>query len=84
MAAMAEERAHRAARGDAEAKRKLMMATLPMVRRVVRYLMRGSQDHEDAVQATMLEVLASTPRLFSESTRMLTENTPPTWSAQLT
>lgn len=51
-----------AARGQADAQRELLQRALPVVRRTVRYLLRSSQEVDDAVQASLLAVLESAGR----------------------
>jgi RNA polymerase sigma-70 factor (ECF subfamily) len=51
-----------AAGGDAKAQRELLHRALPVARRTARYLLRRSQDVDDAVQATLLAVLNSAAR----------------------
>lgn len=51
-----------AARGQPDAQRELLQRALPVVRRTVRYLLSGSQDADDAVQASLLAVLDSAGR----------------------
>jgi RNA polymerase sigma-70 factor (ECF subfamily) len=51
-----------AARGRPDAQRQLLQRALPVVRRTVRYLLRSSQDVDDAVQSSLLAVLDSAGR----------------------
>jgi RNA polymerase sigma-70 factor (ECF subfamily) len=51
-----------AARGDPKAKRDLLSVAAPVACRTVRHLLKDPQDEEDAVQSTLLAVLASAAR----------------------
>lgn len=51
-----------AARGQLDAQHELLRRALPIVRRTVRYLLRSSQDADDAMQASLLAVLDSAGR----------------------
>jgi RNA polymerase sigma-70 factor (ECF subfamily) len=59
--------ARAAARGDNDAQRKLCQCALPVARHTARHLMGRDQDVEDAIQATLLEVLRSVPRFRGQS-----------------
>jgi RNA polymerase sigma factor (sigma-70 family) len=51
-----------AARGDVAAQREVVERALPVVRHTVRQLLGSSHHVEDAIQASLLAVLRSTPR----------------------
>lgn len=53
--------------GDADAQRELLRRALPVSRRIARQLLRRSQDEDDAVQATLLEILRSAARFRGAS-----------------
>ncbi len=59
--------ARAAARGDTNAQRELLRPAIPVVRRTARQLLGRSQDLDDAVQASLLEVLSSVPRFEGRS-----------------
>ncbi len=56
-----------AAEGDTAAKRELLLRALPVVRRTARQILGRSQETDDAVQATLLEVLQSLGRFEGRS-----------------
>jgi RNA polymerase sigma-70 factor (ECF subfamily) len=59
--------AREAARGDRDAQHELLRCALPVVRQTARRLFGRSQDTEEAIQATLLEVLRSSGRFQGRS-----------------
>jgi RNA polymerase sigma-70 factor (ECF subfamily) len=59
--------ARAAARSDRDAQHELLRSALPVVRQTARQLLGPSQDADDAIQATLLEVLRSAARFEGRS-----------------
>ncbi len=59
--------ARAAARGDRDAQHELLRSALPVVRQTARQLFGRSQDTDEAIQATLLEVLRSATRFEGRS-----------------